>query len=236
MHWWTHGKSSPLSLWVPSVLQDFTVWIHFQTFAVKTHSRPCAQSTKTTFNKQRESGSSLNTPWPADRSQLNVPKLHILSNRGKWLMMHDVVTVRAPVPILCVVTQLVCHTNYCPQAFHFFSPKQTCKSNNALRQCDHLVHTSVLTWRWNAAEVHNETPHHIQTAVFYKYLSLHLLREEGLWSELPFLRMCQNCQMASLVWLQLCFFSLIYVTSDSLTLTYMAVGGMEDRYTICGLV
>lgn len=31
-------------------------------------------------------------------------------------------------------------------------------------------------------------------------------------------------------------FPLIYVTSDSLTLTYMAVGEMEDRYTICGQV
>lgn len=41
---------------------------------------------------------------------------------------------------------------------------------------------------------------------------------------------CQNCQMASLgLAATLHFFLLIYVTSDSLTLTYMAVGGMEDR-------
>ena len=41
---------------------------------------------------------------------------------------------------------------------------------------------------------------------------------------------CQNCQMASLgLAAALHFLPLIYVTSDSLTQTYMAVGGMEDK-------
>lgn len=41
---------------------------------------------------------------------------------------------------------------------------------------------------------------------------------------------CQNCQMVSLgLAAALHFLPLIYVTSDSLTLTYMALGGMEDK-------
>lgn len=59
--------------------------------------------------------------------------------------------------------------------------------------------------------------------------------------------LCQNYQMASMgLAAALHFFPLICVTSDSLTLTYMAVGGIEDkssfflyptqRKTICGQV
>lgn len=42
---------------------------------------------------------------------------------------------------------------------------------------------------------------------------------------------CQNCQMACLGLAAALHFvsSLIYVTSDSLTLTYMAVGGKQDK-------
>lgn len=42
---------------------------------------------------------------------------------------------------------------------------------------------------------------------------------------------CQNCLMAGLVLAAALHFvsPLIYVTSDSLTLTYMIVGGKEDK-------